>query len=315
MSENQPSPTVTIIEARAVPLGGLRAMNVRRTLPHRTRSTVGAWCFVDHYGPDDASDGGMIVPPHPHTGLQTVSWLFDGEIEHRDSVGSRQLVRPGELNLMTAGHGISHSEVSTANTQWLHGVQLWTLLPDAARHIAPHFEHHVAQRTTIGEAEALVFIGELAGAGTDATTYSPLLGAEIRIPANTVIDIPTRVTFEHGILVDSGDVRLGETRVPRNALGIVDAGATSIRLSIGDAPARIILIGGEPLNESFVMWWNFIGRSHEEIVEMRAQWQIDVADAGLAADPGNRFGVVAGYPGAALPAPATPLARLKPRQR
>lgn len=123
--ESEPAPTrVQIITSREVPLGGPRAMPVRRTLPQRARSLVGAWCFADHYGPDDvAATGGMDVAPHPHTGLQTVSWLFAGEIEHRDSLGKHAFVRPGELNLMTGGHGIAHSEVSTPATTVLHGVQ------------------------------------------------------------------------------------------------------------------------------------------------------------------------------------------------
>ncbi|WP_255254039.1 pirin family protein, partial [Streptomyces albidoflavus] len=126
---------VEVLTPREVPLGGPRAMTVRRTLPQRARTLIGAWCFADHYGPDDvARTGGMDVPPHPHTGLQTVSWLFTGEIEHRDSLGVHAMVRPGELNLMTGGHGISHSEVSTPGTRILHGVQLWVALPAAHRH-------------------------------------------------------------------------------------------------------------------------------------------------------------------------------------
>src|SRR5580704_6508933 len=135
---------VEILEPRDVPLGGPRAMSVRRTLPQRARSLIGAWCFLDHYGPDLVSaTGGMTVPPHPHTGLQTVSWLFEGEIDHRDSVGSHAVVRPGELNLMTAGGGIQHSEVSLPQTTVLHGAQLWIALPDATRHSAPFFERFV----------------------------------------------------------------------------------------------------------------------------------------------------------------------------
>src|SRR3990170_2667228 len=104
---------VEVLSPREVPLGGPRAMSVRRTLPQRARTLIGAWCFADHYGPDDvARTGGMEVPPHPHTGLQTVSWLFSGEVEHRDSLGTHSLVHPGELNLMTSGHGICHSEVA-----------------------------------------------------------------------------------------------------------------------------------------------------------------------------------------------------------
>src|SRR5699024_8858206 len=118
-----------VLTARDVPLGGPRAMTVRRTLPQRARSLIGAWCFADHYGPDDVSTtGGMVVPPHPHTGLQTVSWLFSGEIEHRDTLGTVASVRPGELNLMSAGAGIAHSEVSSPATTTLHGVQLWVAL-------------------------------------------------------------------------------------------------------------------------------------------------------------------------------------------
>src|SRR5689334_8316727 len=134
---------VEVLTPREVPLGGLRAMTVRRTLPQRQRSLIGAWCFLDHYGPDDVREsGGMLVPPHPHIGLQTVSWLFSGMVEHRDSLGTRALVRPGQLNLMTAGRGISHSEVSTDDTRILHGAQLWVALPEGAREIAPAFDHY-----------------------------------------------------------------------------------------------------------------------------------------------------------------------------
>lgn len=157
----RPAPDeIEVLEPRDVPLGGIRAMTVRRTLPLRQRSLIGAWCFADHYGPDRvARSGGMDVAPHPHTGLQTVSWLFDGEIEHRDSVGSHARVRPGELNLMTAGRGISHSEVSTPETDVLHGVQLWVALPEPARGIAPAFEHVVPEAMQDGDLSGRVFIG------------------------------------------------------------------------------------------------------------------------------------------------------------
>ena len=138
-----PADGVEVLEPRDVPLGGPRAMTVRRTLPQRQRSLIGAWCFADHYGPDDVgATGGMDVPPHPHTGLQTVSWLFTGEIEHRDSMGSHALVRPGAVNLMTGGLGIAHSEVSTPGTTVLHGAQLWVALPDAHRNAPKDFQHH-----------------------------------------------------------------------------------------------------------------------------------------------------------------------------
>jgi len=301
---------VEILEPRDVPLGGPRAMSVRRTLPQRRRSLIGGWCFIDHYGPDDVSvTGGMRVPPHPHTGLQTVSWLFEGEIDHRDSVGSHALVRPGELNLMTAGRGISHSEVSTAETTRLHGVQLWVALPSAAREVAPFFEHHTPVPGSIGAATVKTFVGSLAGSGTTATVFSPLVGAEILVPAGTTIELPLDVSFEHGILVDSGDVTVEGTDVPVSHLAYLCPGRESVTVHAGSA-ARLVLLGGEPLGEQIVMWWNFIGRSHDEIVASRADWQSEVI---AGADPAGRFGTVAGYDGAPLPAPELPTVRLRPR--
>jgi redox-sensitive bicupin YhaK (pirin superfamily) len=302
---------VEILESRDVPLGGPRAMSVRRTLPQRRRSLIGGWCFIDHYGPDDvAVSGGMQVPPHPHTGLQTVSWLFEGEIVHRDSVGSHALVRPGELNLMTAGHGISHSEVSTPQTNRLHGVQLWVALPSASRDVAPFFEHHVPQVSQLGSAEVRAFVGSLAGSGTAATTFSPLVGAELLLAPGGQVGIPLDVAFEHGFLVDAGDVTVAGVPVPVSHLAYLRPGRDSVLVTAGAAGARLVLLGGEPLGEQIVMWWNFIGRSHEDVVLSRAEWQRDVIDG---EDASGRFGVVAGYDGRALPAPELPTVRLKPR--
>ena len=157
---------VEVLPPREVPLGGPRAMLVRRTLPSRQRSLIGAWCFVDHYGPDRVDDtGGMSVAPHPHTGLQTVSWLFTGQIRHRDSAGHDALVRPGELNLMTAGRGISHSEVSTEGVEELHGAQLWVALPGGTRDTEPGFEHYAPAPVTGDGWTARVFLGQLPAIG------------------------------------------------------------------------------------------------------------------------------------------------------
>jgi len=301
---------VEILEPRDVPLGGPRAMTVRRTLPQRRRSLIGGWCFVDHYGPDDvSSSGGMRVPPHPHTGLQTVSWLFEGEIDHRDSVGSHALVRPGELNLMTAGHGISHSEVSTPGTERLHGVQLWVALPSVSRDVAPFFEHHAPVAAPLGAATVRTFVGSLAGSGTSATVFSPLLGAEIVVPAGATIEVPVEESFEHGVLVDTGEVIVDDVEVPLWHLAYLAPGRSVLTLH-ASSDARVVLLGGEPLGEQIVMWWNFIGRSHDEIVAFRADWQGDVI-AGDDAD--GRFGTVEGYDGSPLPAPELPTVRLRPR--
>ena len=311
--DEQPAPSILVLEPREVPLGGPRAMTVRRTLPQRSRSLIGAWCFVDHYGPDDVIEtGGMVVPPHPHTGLQTVSWLFEGEIEHRDSTGAHQLVRPGELNLMTAGTGIQHSEVSTPTTTRLHGAQLWVALPDADRRTAPSFEHTEPQPVAFGAATVRVFIGSLPGVGDAAArVFSPLVAAQVDLPAGAELELAVDPRFEHGLLVDSGVATVGDVAIPTAHLAFTPTGRSTLRVSAGDAPVRALLIGGEPLGEPIVMWWNFIGRDHDEIVDFRSAWQAEVIEGRA---PAETFGRVEGWPGSALPAPVLPGIRLKPRE-
>ncbi|WAL93258.1 pirin family protein [Streptomyces sp. Je 1-369] len=295
-----------ILSARDVPLGGPRSMTVRRTLPQRARTLIGAWCFVDHYGPDDVTDtGGMDVAPHPHTGLQTVSWLFSGEIEHRDSLGSHALVRPGELNLMTGGHGISHSEVSTARTTVLHGVQLWVALPDEHRHAARDFQHHAPAPVRLDGARARVFLGTLAGETSPVRTFTPLLGAELVLDPRATVTFAVDTSFEHGLLVDQGRVSMADTLLDQAELGYLGPGRTALTLTNEtDSAARVILLGGPPFEEEIVMWWNFIGRSHEDIAQAREDWMT-----------GTRFGEVKGYDGDPLPAPELPSVPLKPRGR
>jgi redox-sensitive bicupin YhaK (pirin superfamily) len=316
-----------IITAREVPLGGPRAMTVHRTLPSKQRTMIGAWCFLDHYGPADVSvTGGMVVPPHPHTGLQTVSWLFEGEIEHRDSVGSHAFVRPGVLNLMTAGHGISHSETSTAATTVLHGAQLWVALPESSRQIDPFFESRTAAPARVGDAEISVFVGELAGASVGATTFTPLVAAEIRLPAGGSATLPVCPDFEYGVLVDSGPVSVDGVTAVRTELAYAGLGRSTVSLTAGDESVRLLLIGGAPLDEQILMWWNFVGRSHEEIIAYRDAWQRESGtpqpDASL--QPGAsphplvspRFGATGHhYAGDPLPAPLLPNVRLQPRRR
>ena len=325
---------VELLVPRHVPLGGPRAMDVRRTLPQRQRSLIGAWCFLDHYGPDQVGDsGGMKVPRHPHTGLQTVSWLFTGEIEHRDSAGFHAAVRPGEVNLMTAGRGISHSEFSTPDTTVLHGAQLWVALPDTARHMAPTFEHYRPEPVSGNGWTMRVFLGALSGSVSPVTTHTPLLGAELLLEAGTELTLATDATFEHGLLVDSGNLALDGQPVPKDNLAYLPVGHGSLTLAAGSEGARVLLIGGEPLGEKIVMWWNFVGRSHEEIVAYRDQWQSEIgADAGTedggtedartedagtedagGGASGLRFGPFPPGGPAALPAPALPNARIRPR--
>ena len=304
---------------REVPLGGLRAMRVRRTLPARTRSRVGAWCFLDHYGPDRVADsGGMRVAPHPHTGLQTVSWLFSGEIEHRDSAGHHAAVRPGEVNLMTAGRGISHSEVSTAATRELHGAQLWVALPDSHRFTEPGFAHHVPPPVTGEGWVGKVMVGSLLGDTSPVPTFTPLVGAELTLDPGARVEVALEPDFEYAVLVDSGVASVGGAEVKEHVLAYLAPGTRSLELAAPTVATRLLLLGGEPFEESLVMWWNFVGRSHEEIAGFRDEWQRQVHDAGGGlVTAGHRvqpglFGVVSDRL-APIPAPALPGVRLKPR--
>ncbi len=307
-----------ILTPRDVPLGGLRAMNVRRTLPQRQRSLIGAWCFLDHYGPDRVDEsGGMLVAPHPHIGLQTVSWLFGGSIEHRDSVGTHALVRPGELNLMTAGRGISHSEVSTDEATVLHGVQLWVALPAAHRDTEPSFTHYVPPVVHGQGWDAQVFLGSMFGATSTVETFSPLFGAEVIVDGGTTITPETDPGYEYGVLVDFGAVHVNGAEVTRNELAYVAPGEP---LAIqADDLSHLLLLGGPPFGEEIVMWWNFVGRDHEEIVQARTDWMSQVTDNnGILQDSqeiyDGRFGIVEGDHLPPIPAPVLPNARLKPRR-
>lgn len=314
-------PAFEVLVPRDVPLGGPRAMLVKRALPSRQRSLIGAWCFVDHYGPDRVEEsGGMEVAPHPHTGLQTVSWLFTGEIEHRDSVGTLGMVRPGEINLMTAGRGISHSEVSTAGTEVLHGVQLWVALPEAARHTDPAFEFHAPEQITGPGWQARVFLGSLLGCTSPVTTFTPLLGAELELEPGARVQLDLDPTFEIGLLVDRGQVTTRHGSIARYELGYFAPGSTTLTLTAGDEPTRIVLLGGPPFGEEITMWWNFVGRSHEEIVGYRQEWQAQITDASgqvlpdsQAVAPG-RFGIVRDQHLPPIPAPVMPNVRLRPRR-
>ncbi|MDN5759709.1 MAG: pirin family protein [Tomitella sp.] len=299
---------IEVITPRDVPLGGPRAMTVNRTLPQRKRSLIGAWCFVDHYGPGDVAEtGGMDVPPHPHTGLQTVSWLFTGEIEHRDSKGVHATVRPGEVNLMTGGHGICHSEVSTPETTILHGVQLWVALPDAHRDAPRDFEHHTPEMVQADGVSVRVFLGSLLGSTSPVPTFTPLLGAELHLDSGATVSLEVDPSFEHGLLVDSGEPVFCGTALDHGELGYAAAGRESLALhNAGAHPARVLLLGGLPFDEDIVMWWNFVGRNHDEIAAFREAWE----------GHSERFGAVEGYAGTIdrLPAPPLPNARITPRR-
>ncbi|WP_053617410.1 pirin family protein [Nocardiopsis sp. NRRL B-16309] len=308
-----PAPGTELLQPREVPLGGARAMTVRRALPGRNRRMIGAWCFADVYGPTDVgARGGMQVPPHPHIGLQTVTWLVHGHVRHRDGLGSDQLVRPGRLSLMTAGHGIAHSERSPDQAPArLHGAQLWVALPEAEREGAPRFEHHddlPVWRT--GGARVTVIAGQVAGRRSPARVHTPLMGAEVVLSAGTGVDLPLDPAFEHGVLALDATVNALGHRVEAGSLLYLDPGRTEVGLR-ADQDAHLLVLGGEPFAEDLVMWWNFVGRGHEEIVAARTRWEGEREAPGTA----PRFAPVTGDEGPPLPAPTLPNARLRPRPR
>ncbi|TXC95086.1 pirin family protein [Streptomyces sp. ISID311] len=297
-------PVRDVQPGKQVPLG--ESTVVRRLLPNFGRRMVGAWCFVDHYGPDDiVGEPGMQVPPHPHMGLQTVSWLRQGEVLHRDSLGSLQTVRPRELGLMTSGRAIAHSEESPhGHGPFLHGAQLWVALPGEHRDTAPAFEHHTDLPVIDGGGlSATVLLGELDGATSPGTTYSPLVGADLTLAAGTDTRLPVDPDFEYAALTIAGESEVDGVRLGPGALLYLGCGRSELPLR-SDADSSLMLLGGEPFEEQIVMWWNFVGRSQEDIEEARSAWM-----------SGSRFGTVHGYDGDRLPAPALPPVPLKPRGR
>lgn len=317
--ESRADGAAVVLPYREVPLGGPRAMPVRRALPQRERTLIGAWCFVDHYGPEDVSvSGGMAVPGHPHTGLQTVSWLFTGEVEHRDTTGAHAFVRPGRLGLMTAGSGIAHSEYSTPGATVLHGAQLWVALPEAARHTAPGFQEFAPEAVDVEGARVVVFIGTLLGQSSPVTMHSPLVGAEVTLAPGGSLTVPVDETFEHGFLCDTGvlAVRAGDgepVEAKPGEIAFVPPGATSVTLTAGaEESTRLLVLGGAPFGERIVMWWNFVGRTHDEVVGYRDDWQRERA-AGGAGREGARFGAFPVEWEHTLSAPELPHVRLRDR--
>src|SRR3954449_13599299 len=236
-------PALDLLPGREVQLG--RSTRVRRLLPTLGRRLVGAWAFVDHYGPDDVtSSPGMQVAPHPHTGLQTVSWLLDGEIHHHDSIGSDVLFGPGELALMTAGHGIAHSEQSPAvHPRFLHGAQLWVVLPDGSRDVAPAFEHHATLPGFSSDGvTATVLVGSFGAATSPGTAYTPLVGVDFALDAGADVEVPLEPGFEHGVLAASGSATVEGAPLPHGTMAYLGTGRRALRLR-ADEPAKGLVLG------------------------------------------------------------------------
>jgi redox-sensitive bicupin YhaK (pirin superfamily) len=305
LEQTSTGPVLDLLPGKEVMLG--ESTRVRRLLPTLGRRLVGAWAFVDHYGPDDVtSSPGMQVAPHPHTGLQTVSWLLEGEVHHRDSLGSDVQFGPGQLALMTAGHGIAHSEQSPAvHHRFLHGAQLWVVLPDSSRDVTPAFEHHATLPGFDSDGvRATVLMGSFGGAASPGTAYSALVGVDLELAAGADVEVPLEPGFEHAVLAASGSASVEDAPLAHGTMAYLGTQRRTLRLR-AEEPAKLLLLGGEPFEERIVMWWNFVGRSGEEIAEYAENWNAE----------GGRFAPVVGYDGDRIEAPPLPPLPLIPRGR
>jgi len=273
----------------------LGSLGITRALPIKERRLVGPWCFLDRYGPLTFSQGKpMDVAPHPHIGLQTVSWLLEGEVLHHDSLGYEALVRAGGVNVMTAGAGISHSEESPeSHTGQLNGVQLWVALPDQDRHVAPSMQHiEKVPAVELREGIVQVFAGNFAGAVSPARHYSEIVGADVQLyPGELNIELNSE--YEHAAFVLSGECAIGGQKLEDRTLYYLGSKRSEIRFS-SRGGGRLMFIGGPPFPETILMWWNFVARTCEEIAEARADWERHHA----------RFGEVRAYKGSRLDAPS-----------
>ena len=271
---------VEVSDGRQATVG---AIPVRRALPQRARRRVGPWCFADHMGPAPVTeDHGLDIGPHPHIGLQTVTWLLSGEVLHRDSLGSEQVVRPGQLNLMTAGHGVAHAEEATGAFRGvLHGVQLWVAQPGHTRDGAPAFEHHaVLPQVDLGAGRATVLVGSLGATTSPARCDTDHVGADLDLAGDVVL--PLRPDFEYALLPFTGSVAVARRLVEPGQLAYLGRGRDEVRLSAAE-PVRALLVGGVPLDEPLLLWWNYVARSRAEIEQAHRDW----------VDGRERFGHVA----------------------
>ena len=277
--------------AREVKLGDLPVL---RALPVRSRRLIGPWCFLDRFGPLTFGAGHpMDVAPHPHIGLQTVSWLLDGEVVHDDSLLQQALLRPGGVNVMTSGGAIAHSErTPDDNSGRLNGVQLWAALPEAHRRGTPSFQH-LAEVPAFEERGGIarVFSGTLGAAASPARHYSELVGADLEVHGRGALTIPLHPEHEHGVMLLGGDATLEGQSLDAATLYYLGTRRSDVTVVSGRG-ARVLLVGGRPFAETILMWWNFVARTPEEIREARDDWEAH-----------RRFGDVPAYKGARIPAP------------
>jgi redox-sensitive bicupin YhaK (pirin superfamily) len=253
----------------------LGSLPIARAMPIRDRRMVGPWCFLDRFGPLSFAAGKpMNVPPHPHIGLQTVSWLLEGEVLHSDSLGSEAIVRPGGVNVMTAGSGIAHSEETPArHSGRLNGVQLWVALLDVHRNRQPAFTS--LEQVPVLEARGgllRVFAGEVGGVRSPAPYFSPILGLEVQVHPGETLEVQLEPSFEHALLALEGDCAFENQPLQERTLYYLGSQRQGISLD-SRAGGRALLIGGPPFPETILMWWNFVARTPDEIAAVRADWE------------------------------------------
>ncbi len=280
------------LEAHRAVIGD--GFEIRRAVPNRHRRMVGAWCFLDHAGPVHFEPGkGLNIGPHPHIGLQTFTWMIEGEVLHRDSLGCVQLIRPGQVNLMTAGRGISHSEESpSGHAGRFHSTQLWIALPDAERQREPDFHHYpVLPVIDRGGFRITVLAGTCDGEISPARVYTPLIGLDIATRGRAQFVLPLDPSFEHAVLTLEGAPALNGDVLEPGTLLYLGAGHGSLELN-SPAQSRVLVIGGAPFGEEILLWWNFVARTPAEMEAARRQWI-----------EGERFGQVHGASGKPLIAP------------
>jgi len=272
----------------------LGALKILRLLPVRQKRLVGPWCFLDRFGPISFSEAKpMDVAPHPHIGLQTVSWLLAGEILHNDSFDNEALLGPGGVNVMTAGAGIAHAEETPPqNSGLLNGVQLWVALPDADRNTEASFQH-IAEVPIIEQTGGTVsvFAGSMLDRSSPAKHFSPILGADIALHATASLELPLDSSFEHAALLMTGDAEIDGQTIDATGIWYLGTNRSSVELKSRNG-CRLLLLGGLPFPEKILMWWNFVARTPEEIAAARTDWQKH-----------QRFGEVRAYRGPRLDAP------------
>lgn len=274
-TSNRGMVAIEVREGRTTRIG---QMGVVRVLPTKNRRTIGPWCFVDLMQAEDVeSPPPLEIGPHPHIGLSTVTWLFTGSALHTDSLGTEQLIRPGQLNLMTAGRGIAHAEEGVdTDTTWegsgTMGVQMWLAQPEDTRHGGSAFQHLAElPEISLGTAHARVLVGSIAEVRSPAEFAHPTIGLDLVLEQAT--EVPVDAGFEHGVVPIDRPVRVGEEIVEPGSLAIVPAGRQVIVLGARGYPARVMLLGGEPLGEEVKMWWNFVARTTDELTAAWRDWE------------------------------------------